>query len=331
MENYMLLTLVVPAYNEVESVRLFYDTVEETFRGKVEDYEVVFVDDGSTDGTFSVLKALNSEHRNVRVISFSRNFGKEAAIYAGLEASRGDLVCLIDADLQQHPRGVLEMLSEMEADEDIDCVTAFQKKRKENKLTSALKSAFYKTISKISDIDFVNGASDFRLMKRKMVDAILSMSEYHRFSKGIFGFVGFNTKYIPYEVERRVAGESKWSLRKLFKYAFGGISSFSTAPLKISTYIGFICSFSAIAYLIWVVLEKLIWGIDVPGYATLVVLTLLIGGIQLFCLGIIGSYIAKIHIESKKRPIYIASRVLDSTDSLSKEQASSEAEKQLLS
>ena len=307
----MLLTLVVPAYNEVENVRLFYDTVKETFLGKVDNYEVVFVDDGSTDGTYSELKDLNAENDNLRVVSFSRNFGKESAIYAGLQASRGDLVCLIDADLQQHPRVVLEMLSEMEGDEEIDCVTAFQKKRKENKLISGMKSAFYKTISKVSDIDFVNGASDFRLMKRKMVDAILSMSEYHRFSKGIFSFVGFNTKYIPYEVEARAGGVSKWSLGKLFKYAFSGISSFSTAPLKISTYIGFLCSFSAIGYLIWVILEKLIWGIDVPGYATLVVLVLLIGGIQLFCLGIIGSYIAKIHIESKKRPIYITRCILD--------------------
>ena len=307
----MLLTLVVPAYNEVENVRLFYDTVKSTFEGRVENYEVLYVDDGSKDGTYAELKALNSEKDNVRVISFSRNFGKEAAIYAGLQASRGDLVCLIDADLQQHPRVVLEMLSEMESDGEIDCVCAYQDKRKENKLVSALKSGFYKTISKLSDIDFVNGASDFRLMKRKMVDAILSMSEYHRFSKGIFGFVGFNTKYIPYEVEKRAAGVSKWSLGKLFRYAFGGISSFSTAPLKLSTYTGFACAFSAIVYLICVVLEKLIWGIELPGYATVVVLLLFIGGIQLFCLGIIGSYIAKIHIESKKRPIYIASRELD--------------------
>ena len=307
----MLLTLVVPAYNEVENVRLFYDTVKSTFEGKVENYEVLYIDDGSKDGTYAELKALNSEKDNVRVVSFSRNFGKEAAIYAGLKASRGDLVCLIDADLQQHPRVVLEMLGEMESDGEIDCVCAYQDKRKENKLVSALKSGFYKTISKLSDIDFVNGASDFRLMKRKMVDAILSMSEYHRFSKGIFGFVGFNTKYIPYEVEKRAAGVSKWSLGKLFRYAFGGISSFSTAPLKLSTYIGFACSFSSIIYLLFVVLEKLIWGIEVPGYATVVVLLLLIGGIQLFCLGIIGSYIAKIHIESKKRPIYITSRELD--------------------
>ncbi len=308
----MFLTLVVPSYNEEENIAVFYKTVEQAFAGRVESYEVVFVDDGSSDGTFSELRRLNREYANVRAVSFSRNFGKEAAIYAGLEAARGDLVCLIDADLQQHPSVVLEMLEQMSADESVDCVCAYQDKRREGRIMSGIKSCFYKLIGKLSDIDFVNGASDFRLMKRKVVDAILELSEYHRFSKGIFGYVGFNTKYIPYEAGERTRGKSKWSTRKLFKYAASGITSFSTMPLKLSSHLGFLCSFAAIIYLCFVIFEKLCWGIDIPGYATVVVLLLFIGGIQLFCLGIVGSYIAKMHIEIKKRPIYILRETLDS-------------------
>jgi len=307
----MLLSLVVPAYNEEENVELFYSEVKKVFENKVENYEVVFVDDGSRDKTYEALSHLHSENSNVHVISFSRNFGKESAIYAGLKAARGDLVCLIDADLQQRPEVVLEMLSEMERDEEIDCVTAFQKKRKERKLLSWLKSCFYKTITRVSEVDFVNGASDFRLMKRKMVDAILAMTEHHRFSKGIFAYVGFNTKYIPYEVAKREHGKSKWSFFKLTKYATDGIVSFSTAPLKISTALGFLTSFAAIVYLLWVIIEKICFGIAVPGYATLAVLILFLGGIQLLSLGIIGTYIAKMHIEVKKRPIYITRSELD--------------------
>lgn len=307
----MLLSLVVPAYNEEENVALFYSEVKRVFENKIENYEIVFVDDGSRDKTYSELSRLHEENSNVRVISFSRNFGKESAIYAGLKAARGELVCLIDADLQQRPEVVLEMLSEMENDEEIDCVTAFQKKRKEKRFLSFLKSCFYKTITRVSEVDFVNGASDFRLMKRKMVDAILAMTEHHRFSKGIFAYVGFNTKYIPYEVSKRERGKSKWSFFKLTKYAADGIVSFSTAPLKISTAMGFLSSFAALVYLIWVIIEKLYFGIAVPGYATLAVLILFIGGLQLLSLGIIGSYIAKMHIEVKNRPIYITRRELD--------------------
>lgn len=307
----MYLSLVVPAYNEEENVSLFYEEVRRVFENKVESYEIVFIDDGSTDKTYSELSRLHRENDNVHVISFSRNFGKESAMYAGLKAARGDLICIIDADLQQRPEVVLEMLSELESDEDIDCVTAFQKKRKENKLISGLKSWFYKIISRLSGIDFVNGASDFRLMKRKMVDAILNMTEHHRFSKGIFAYVGFKTKFIPYEVAKRERGKSKWSFFKLTRYATDGIVSFSTAPLKISTAMGFISSAASILYLIAVILEKLIKGIDIPGYATTVVLILFIGGIQLLSLGIIGSYIAKMHIEVKNRPIYITRYELD--------------------
>lgn len=307
----MKLSLVVPCYNEEGNVEKFLSETNRVFDGVVEDYEFVFVNDGSTDGTYKNLKKLHEENSNVQVLTFSRNFGKEAAIYAGLKKAKGDLVCLIDADLQQRPEVVVEMLGIMKEDETLDCVTAYQDKRRENKLISAIKSLFYKIINKVSDVDFVNGASDFRLMKRTMVDAILSMTEFHRFSKGIFSYVGFNTKYIPYDVCARESGETKWSFGKLFKYALDGIFGFSTMPLKISTFVGFLSSFASIVYLIVVLVQKLGFGIDIPGYATLVVLILFIGGIQLFCLGILGEYLARMYVQTKNRPVYILKEHLD--------------------
>ena len=303
----MKLSLVVPCYNEEANVKRFFDEVNKVFKNKVSDFEFIFVNDGSRDKTYHELKKLYNENTssNVQVLTFSRNFGKESAIYAGLSNAKGDMVCIIDADLQQRPEVVLEMLSEMENDESLDCVAAYQEDRKESKTLSGLKSAFYKVINKITDVDFVNGASDFRLLKRTMVDAILEMTEYHRFSKGIFSWVGFNTKYIPYTVEERQFGETKWSYGKLFKYAFEGIMSFSTLPLKLATGIGITTACASIIYLVFVVLQKLIMGIDVPGYATIVVLVLFLGGMQLFCLGILGEYLSKIYVQVKNRPIYI--------------------------
>ena len=303
----MKLSLVVPCYNEEGNVEKFYEEVKKAFTGKVEDYEFVFVNDGSKDNTYPLLKKLYEQHREsqIQVLSFSRNFGKEAAIYAGLNNVKGDVVCLIDADLQQRPEVVLEMLDVMNSDEDIDCVTAYQEERKESKIMSGMKSAFYKLINKVADVPFVNGASDFRLMKRKMVDAVIQMSEYHRFSKGIFSFVGFNTKYIPYTVCERESGESKWGFKKLLKYAMEGIVSFTTFPLTLSAYVGFFASLASIIYLIVVIIQKLAFGINVPGYATIVVLVLLLGGIELFCFGILGEYVSKIYVQVKDRPIYI--------------------------
>lgn len=312
----MKLSLVVPCYNEEGNVEKFYSEVKKSFEGKVEDYEFVFVNDGSKDETYNKLKKLYDEHKEsqIQVLSFSRNFGKEAAIYAGLNSVKGDLVCLIDADLQQRPEVVLRMLDVMQKNEEIDCVTAYQDERKEGRLMTAMKSAFYKIINGIADVPFVNGASDFRLMKRKMVDAVIEMGEYHRFSKGIFSFVGFNTEYIPYTVEERESGESKWGFRKLFKYAIEGIVSFTTFPLKLSTYIGLFSSFASIIYLIVVVIQKLAFGINVPGYATIVVLVLLLGGLQLFCLGLLGEYLSKIYVQVKNRPIYILKEHLGNKD-----------------
>jgi len=303
----MKLSLVVPCYNEEGNVKRFFNEVNNAFLCNVDDYEFVFVNDGSEDKTFDNLKELYEENSayNIQVLSFSRNFGKESAMYAGLKASKGDFVCIIDADLQQSPQVVLKMLDEIEKDESVDCVAAYQEERNEGALLSNFKSAFYTIINKLAEVDFVNGASDFRLLNRKMVDAVLSMSEYHRFSKGIFSWVGFNTKYIAYEAKERELGESKWSFLKLFKYAIDGIVAFSTMPLRLSIATGFITAIASIIYLIVVVFQKLIQGIDVPGYASIIVLILFLGGMQLFCLGILGEYLAKVYVQTKNRPLYI--------------------------
>ena len=308
----MLLSLVVPCYNEEGNVRQLFDEVNRAFAARSEEIEFVFVDDGSTDKTCARLSEIYTENptAKIQVISFSRNFGKEAAMYAGLKNATGDAVCIIDADLQQRPAVVCERLDEMAKDGDIDCVCAFQKERNEGKLLRFFKACFYKIITKMSEIDFKNGASDFRLMKRTMVDAIVSMAEYHRFSKGLFSWVGFNTKYIPYRAAERNAGRTKWSFRKLVKYAVNGIIAFSTAPLRIATYIGFGTSFLSLLYLIAVIIEKIAFGIEVKGYPTLVVLILFIGGTQLFFMGIIGEYIAKMYVQVKNRPIYIEKKHL---------------------
>lgn len=313
----MKLSLVVPCFNEEENVKEFYRCVKDCFDGKIEteDYEFVFVDDGSRDNTLCELKKLSAGvSENIQVISFSRNFGKESAIYAGMTRARGDMVCIIDADLQQRPEVVLQMMELLDTKPELDCVAAYQERRKEGKGISFAKTVFYKLIDKMAEVDFVNGASDFRLMRRTMVNAVLSMTEYHRFSKGIFSWVGFNTEYIPYEVAEREHGESKWNTRKLIKYAVEGMVAFSTAPLKIGTGIGFVFSILSMVYLVVVVIQKIFFGIDVPGYATIIVLILLLGGLILFCLGIIGEYVAKMYVQIKNRPIFIEREYFENKD-----------------
>lgn len=310
-----MLSLVIPCYNEEENVENFYNETVKAFKGKIESYEFVFVDDGSKDKTLERLHKLVSEKtENIQVLSFSRNFGKESAIYAGLNNARGDYACIIDADLQQRPEVVVEMMDIITNNSDVDCVTAYQEKRRESKIMSAFKSSFYKIINRVSDVDFVNGASDFRLMNRAMIDAVVNMGEYHRFSKGIFSFVGFNTQYIPYVAAERENGESKWSFVKLLKYAFAGIVSFTSFPLKLASYTGIISSVISVIYLLVVVIQKLAFGINVPGYATIVVLLLLLGGLQLFCLGILGEYLAKVYDQVKNRPIYILKEHITNSD-----------------
>lgn len=306
----MKLSLVVPCYNEEKNVSLFYQAVKNDFSGVDFDYELVFVNDGSKDGTFKELQKLCEGDLPVKIVNFSRNFGKESAMYAGLRESEGDYVTIIDADLQQRPSIALDMVRMLDGEPDYDCVAAYQESRRESKLLVFFKNSFYKLINKFSDTEFVQGASDFRTFRRPMVEAILAMDEYFRFSKGLFSWVGFNTKFIPYKVEERATGNSKWSFKKLFKYALDGIFAFTTAPLRFATIIGLLTSFLSIIYLIVVVIQKLAFGIPVAGYATIVVLILLLGGIQLCCIGIIGEYIARTYIQTKGRPIYIAKQVI---------------------
>ncbi|MCI5947611.1 MAG: glycosyltransferase family 2 protein [Oscillospiraceae bacterium] len=306
----MKLSLIIPCFNEENNVTAFFDATERAFSGCGFSYEYVFVNDGSRDKTLENLKKLYNDNPTafIKVLSLSRNFGKEAAVYTGLSHASGELTCIIDADLQQRPETVLKMMELLNGD--TDCVAAYQDKRREGKVLSFFKSTFYKLINKFSDIEFVNGASDFRLFRKNVRDAILSMPEYYRFSKGLFSWVGFNTVYMPYEAEKRNDGVSKWSFKKLFKYAVEGIVSFTTAPLKFAMHLGIISSAVAFIYAVWVIIKRLAFGVEVQGYATIVVLILLLGGIQLICIGVIGEYLARIFVQSKNRPISIVKEVL---------------------
>lgn len=308
------LSLVVPCYNEQDNVQLLYSACKDVFSDKLDNFEVVFVNDGSRDNTWKELKELYEKERNIKLVNFSRNFGKEAAMYAGLQKAVGDYVTIIDADLQQRPETVLKMVEFLDNNDDFDCVVAYQDERKEGKLLSFYKKCFYKLINAVCEIDFRSGASDFRTFRHNMVESILEMKEYFRFSKGIFSWVGYNVHYMPYIAEERNAGKTSWSFRKLFKYAMEGILAFTTFPLKLATYAGGICSFLSLLYMVVVIIQKLAFGIDIPGYPTLIVLILFIGGIQMILLGIIGLYISKMYIEGKRRPIYIAKEYLDSAE-----------------
>lgn len=307
----MKLSVVVPCYNEENNINLFYNAFKDAFSHFKFDFEVIFVNDGSTDTTFSKLKALyENSPLNIKIINFSRNFGKESAIYAGLCESVGDYVSLIDSDMQQDPKLILDMVELLDVNDNYDCVAAFQESRRESKSLIFFKNSFYKIISRLTHLDFVNGASDFRTFRRSMADTLVGMSEYHRFSKGLFAWVGFNTHYMPYQANERFSGNSKWSFKHLFKYAIEGIVAFTTTPLHISSFIGMITAIFSVIYLIVVIIQKLCFSIAVPGYATIVVLILLLGGLQLSALGIIGEYLSKIYIQTKGRPIYIAKEIL---------------------
>ena len=307
----MKLTLVVPCYNEAENVALFQEAVITAFDGCGYDYEIVFVDDGSRDATLHNLKKLyNAQKCPVKVISFSRNFGKEAGLYAGLEHASGDYIALIDADLQQRPEIVREMVRMLDEEPEYDVVAAYQDRRNEGKVLSFFKKGFYNVINKLSKVTLQPDASDFRTFRRSVAESILKLGEYHRFSKGIFAWVGYKTKFIAYTACERAHGTTKWNFWKLLNYAIEGIIGFSTAPLRFSMLCGGFTAVAAVLYLIWVVCEKLFLGIDIPGYATIIVLILLLGSIQLFCIGIIGEYVGRTFEQSKDRPIYIAKEVL---------------------
>ena len=300
----MLLSLIIPCYNEQANIPVFYETVQHAFANTPYTLELVFVNDGSSDKTLEEQKRLLEKEVCIKIIDFSRNFGKEAAMFAGLQHTSGDYVGIIDADLQQSPETMVDMLKILQNNPQYDCVAAYQKERKEGKVLSFFKRTFYKIINRLAEVPFTNGASDFRVFTRKMADAMISLPEYFRFSKGLFSYVGFQTYFYPYQAQPRTHGESKWSFRKLFGYAIEGIVSFSTAPLRFATILGLLFSAASFIYLIAVIIEKLTFGVDVAGYPTIVVLILLVGGIQLFALGIIGEYLGRSYIETKNRPVY---------------------------
>lgn len=311
----MKLSLVVPCYNEADNVAAFQEAVIAAFDGCGYDYEIVFIDDGSKDATLHNLKKLYAAQRcPVKVISFSRNFGKEAGIYAGLEHASGEYISLIDADLQQRPEIVRDMVKTLDEEPEYDVVAAYQDRRGEGKVLSFCKRCFYSLINKLSKVTLQPDASDFRTFRRSVRDSILELTEYHRFSKGIFAWVGYSTKFIPYTACERASGTSKWNFWKLLNYAIEGIIGFSTAPLRLATCLGGVTGVAAVIYGIVVILQKLICGIDVPGYATIIVLILLLGSVQLFCIGIIGEYVGRTFEQTKNRPVYIAKEILNYED-----------------
>jgi len=304
----MKLSVIVPCYNEEKNVNLFHDEFVKVFKNFKYDYELVFVNDGSKDNTYKELKKIcENSKSNIKVVNFSRNFGKEAAMYAGLKESLGDYVSIIDADLQQRPEVLLKMVNVLISNEEYDCVAAFQEVRNEGKLLKFFKNSFYRLINKISDVRFVQGASDFRVFKKIVRDAMLEMSENNRFTKGIFSFVGFNTYFMPYKAEDRLNGESKWSFISLFKYAISGIVSFSTMPLKIATFLGGITLIGAFIYLI----VGLCLNINIMTLMLFFMISFF-SGVQLLVVGVLSQYMSMMYGEVKKRPIYIARDILTS-------------------
>lgn len=300
------ISLIIPCYNEEQALPYLYEELSKVARKMQEQlFEFIFVNDGSKDKTLQVIKSLREKDARVHYTSFSRNFGKESAIYAGLKAAKGDYVALLDADLQDPPSLVEEMYQSLKR-EDFDCVATRRVDRKgEPRMRSFFATRFYKLINKISDTEIVDGARDFRLMTRQMVDSILEMGEYNRFSKGIFGWVGFNTKWIAFENRERVAGQTKWSFIGLFLYSLEGIIAFSTRPLLIASFFGILFCIIAFFMICVIITKTLIWDDPVAGYPSTICIIFFIGGIQLFCLGILGQYLSKTYLETKRRPIYI--------------------------
>ena len=300
-----VISIIIPSYNEEDSIPLIYNELKKVSNNMKYDFEFIFVNDGSIDNSLSVLKKLSAKDKQVKYIHFSRNFGKEAAMYAGLQASTGDYVAIMDVDLQDPPDLIPEMYETL-LTTDFDCVATKRKTRKgENPIISFFSRLFYKIINKMTKTEIVDGARDFRLMSRQMVDSILQVTEYNRFSKGIFSWVGFNTKWIAYDNIERSAGKTKWNFWKLFVYALDGITAFSTAPLMIATLAGILFCFLAFIMIIAIIVKTCLYGDPVSGWPSMVCIVLLVGGVQLFCLGIMGQYMSKEYMEIKNRPIYI--------------------------
>ena len=301
------ISVIVPCYNEQEAIPFFYDEIVKISKIMENDaeFEYLFINDGSKDKTIDVLRELAKKDERVKYVSFSKNFGKEAAKYAGLEKSSGDYIAVMDVDLQDPPELLVQMFQDLESGE-YDCVATRRVSRKgEPPIRSLFAKLFYSMINKISKTEIVDGARDYRLMTRQMVDAILEVKEYNRFSKGIFSWVGFNTKWLEYENVERRAGETKWSFWKLLKYSLDGIVAFSTVPLSIASVLGLLLCFIAFVLIIVIVVKTLAFGDPVAGYPSLMCVILFVGGVQLFCMGILGKYLSKTYLETKKRPIYL--------------------------
>lgn len=302
----MLISLIIPCYNEEEVLPLLYPALGEVMDQLARfDFELLFVNDGSRDGTLQVLRQLARQDSRVQFLSFSRNFGKEAAMYAGFCNARGDYVAVMDADMQDPPALLPQMIELLEGGAYDSVATRRVTRQGEPPIRSFCARMFYKLINRISDADIVDGARDFRLMRREMVDAIVSMGEYNRFSKGIFGWIGFRTCWLPYENVERAAGETKWSFWKLFKYSIDGIINFSQVPLSIASWGGILLTALSFVMIVFIVARKLLFGDPVAGWPSLACMITFIGGIQLFCLGIMGQYLAKTYLEVKKRPHFI--------------------------
>lgn len=301
-----MISIIVPCFNEEETLAIFYRETKKVIDTDLKmDYEMILIDDGSGDGTLSVMKSLSKEDPCVKYISFSRNFGKEAAMYAGLVHAKGEYVTIMDADLQDPP-SLLPQMVELLEKEDYDSVATRRATRDgESVIRSFFAKQFYKIMNRISDAEIKDGARDFRLMKRKMVDAVVSMTEYNRFSKGIFGWIGFKTYWLSYDNVERVAGNTKWSFWKLFRYAIDGLVNFSQAPLYMASWFGIGMTGVSFLAMLGIIIRKLIFGDPVAGWPSLVCIIIFIGGIQLFCMGVMGQYIAKIYMETKERPHYI--------------------------
>ena len=307
MEIGIELSIIVPCLNEQESIPLFYEELIKVLTKMDITYEIIFIDDGSKDATLQKMKELSQRDSNVVYLSFSKNFGKEAAMYAGFVNARGRYVAVMDADLQDPPALLPKMLEKVESGAYDSVATRRVSRKGEPRIRSFFARRFYQLINKISDADIVDGARDYRLMKREMVEAIVAMEEYNRFSKGIYGWIGFKTYWLAYENVERVAGESKWSFWKLFRYAVEGFINFSKAPLEIVSWTGIGMTFVSVLVLIFIVLRRLLFGDPVAGWASLICVIIFVGGIQMFSIGIMGQYISRMYMETKKRPHYIVS------------------------
>lgn len=304
--NSCKLSVVVPCFNEQEAVPIFYNEVKKILVTLKAEYEIIFIDDGSSDKTLEEVKELSEKDKGVHYVSFSRNFGKEAAMYAGLKKTAGDYVVIMDVDLQDPPSLIPEMLSAVRSGEFDSAATRRTNRKGEPPVRSMFARLFYKLMRYFSDIDIVDGARDFRMMSRTMVDAVLSVSERGRFSKGIFAWVGFRTKYFEYKNVERSAGKTKWNFRKLFLYSLDGIVAFSTKPLVLASVTGILFLFLSFLFIIFIIVRKVLFGDPTAGWPSLVCIILFVSGIQLFCTGILGQYLAKVYLETKQRPLYIA-------------------------